>query len=332
MSISRNRGFTLVELMISVVLGMVIVGGVISVMLANKRSFNTNEGLSQVQESARTAFELIARDVRQSAGNTCDNNGRTADVVDASGANWWQGWWGVRGVDDGDTDPAVATGGAVGERVAGTDSLRIQGMEGTGFGVDVHNAAGQTLTLQEDAGLVVGDIVMICDFDHTALFQTTAYDSAAFTLEHDNGGGPPGNCSSGLGFPTNCDGGTGNIYAFPQNSPVGRLAVSDWYVGNNGRAEEGGRSLYRRRLGPGGVLVTEEIVAGVTDMQVTYRRANSDLIQDASAVADWGDVNAILVELTADSASARVTTDATVNEGRIQRTFNFLITLRNRAP
>ena len=70
------RGFTLIELMVAMLLGLIVVGGVISVMLANKRSYRTNEGLAQVQESARTAFELMARDIRQSAGNGCDNNNR----------------------------------------------------------------------------------------------------------------------------------------------------------------------------------------------------------------------------------------------------------------
>ena len=58
----RPGGFTLVELMIAMVLGLVIIGGATSLIVANRQSYRTNEGLSQVQESARTAVELLSRE------------------------------------------------------------------------------------------------------------------------------------------------------------------------------------------------------------------------------------------------------------------------------
>src|SRR5690242_20585069 len=114
------KGFTLVELMIALTLGLVVVGSVISVMLANKRTYRSNEALSQIQESARTAFELLARDARQAGVNGCDNGARIANVLTA-GTNWWQNWFGIAGYDSSQTDPAVAIGTATGERVSGTD-------------------------------------------------------------------------------------------------------------------------------------------------------------------------------------------------------------------
>jgi type IV pilus assembly protein PilW len=79
--IARSRGFTLLELMISMVLGLVVIGGALGVVLSNRQSYRTNEGLSQVQERARTAFELLARDVRQAGVTGCNNNGRVANVL-----------------------------------------------------------------------------------------------------------------------------------------------------------------------------------------------------------------------------------------------------------
>jgi type IV pilus assembly protein PilW len=331
MNRGRMRGFNLVELMVSMLLGLVIIGGVIGVLLANRRSYDTNQGLHQVQETARTAFELMARDIRQSAGNGCDNPTRTSNLLTA-GANWWQTWWGMNGVEQGEVDPAVATGNAVGERVAGTDTIWVQGLEGRGFPVDFHNGVATTIRLNGDAPFGVGDIMIACDFDHAAIFQISAWDAGNDTLTHDVGVGSPGNCSSGLGFPAVCDGGSGSIYEFPENALVGRLLASAWYVGNNGRAAESGRSLYRRRLGPGGVVITEEMVAGVTDLQVRYGENDSNDIEDALGVGSWPDVNSIFITLTADSADASVTTDRAVNQGRIRRTFTYLITLRNRVP
>ena len=250
MSRVRMRGFNLVELMVAMVLGLVIIGGVIGVLLANKRSYGINQGLSQVQETARTAFELMARDIRQSAGNGCDNPTRTSNLL-TGGTNWWQTWWGMTGVNNGGTDPAVTASAAVGDWVAGTDTIHVQGIEGSGMPIDAHNGAATTIRINGDAPYGVGDVMIACDFDHAAIFRITAWDPDTDTLTHDVGGGTPGNCSSGLGFPAVCDGSAGSIYEFPENALVGRLMASVWYVGNNGRPEEGGRSLYRRRLGPG---------------------------------------------------------------------------------
>lgn len=87
----RQYGFTLVELMIAMVLGLVVVAGVISVFIANKQSYRTNEALSQVQDASRTAYEFMARDIRMAGyGVTCSLGSLPINIiskqVDAAGA------------------------------------------------------------------------------------------------------------------------------------------------------------------------------------------------------------------------------------------------------
>jgi type IV pilus assembly protein PilW len=321
--------------MISMILGLLIIGAVIGVMMSNRRSYSTNTGLGQVQESARTAFELLAHDIRQADGNGCGNIARTANVLTA-GALWWQNWFGVRGYNSTQADPAVAIGGAVGERVAGTDAVHVESIDGTTLSIAQHDAAARQLDINVAASdFVAGDIMLVCDFDHTTIFQASASNPGpgVVSVFHDNGIGVPGNCSQGLGFPTDCGSVAGNVYTFPRNSQIGRLVVTDWYIGNNGRAGEGGRSLFRRRMGVGGGVVTEEVVAGVVDMQLQFRATNdNNIIADASLVPDWTIVSSILVRITSRSSDINVSTDSTVNNGRVERTFNYLITLRNRLP
>jgi type IV pilus assembly protein PilW len=325
MSRRHVRGMTLVELLVAMVLGLIVIGGVIGVMTANKRTYSTNQGLSQVLETARTAFELMARDIRQAGGNGCDTPTRTANVLN-TGTNWWQAWWGMAGVEEGNVDPAVTTGGGVAQRVAGTDTLHVQGIEGAGLPIETHDAAGATIKINAAAPpFALADIMLVCDFDHAAIFQITGWDAGTQTLTHDASGTSPGNSSSELGFPT-------GPYEFPENAQIGRLLAAAWFVGNNGRPDEGGRSLYRRRLASGGTEVTEEMVAGVTDLQVRYGENDSDNIVDATGVSSWPNVNSIFITLTAESADTRVTTNPGENNGRISRSFNYLITLRNRVP
>jgi len=326
-----SRGFTLIELMVSLVLGLVVVGGVISVLIANKNSYRTNEGLSQIQESARTAFELLARDVRQAGSTGCDNARRMSNVLNTS-APWYRNWASVQGFDGADT--AVTTGAATGNRVAGTDTLHMHGIEGGGYPVLTHTPATTSIVLNVTAAtLAANDILMICDFDHAAIFQAQSYTPGTFTIAYASGAGTPGNCTTNLSFPRDCS--TGTAYPFPRNSWVGRLQAVTWYVGNNGRAADGGRSLYRIRLGAGGTPVTEEVVAGVTDMQIEYGTNGSDTITDATSIvgpAAWAQVSSVFITLTIASSDARISTASTVNTGRLTKTFTYIVTLRNRVP
>jgi len=62
-----QRGFTLVELMIAVLIGLFLVGGLLTLVQAMKRTNVSQSGLSQLQENERMAMTLIT-DVIQSTG------------------------------------------------------------------------------------------------------------------------------------------------------------------------------------------------------------------------------------------------------------------------
>lgn len=60
----RQHGFTLVELMIAMVLGLILTGGVISLFLQNQQSFRVDETVARMHDEARYAMLEIARDIR----------------------------------------------------------------------------------------------------------------------------------------------------------------------------------------------------------------------------------------------------------------------------
>jgi type IV pilus assembly protein PilW len=331
----RPRGFTLVELMVAMVLGLIIVGGATSLIVANRQSYRTNEALSQVQEGARTAFELLARDVREAGFSGCDSTGRMANVLitPPGGPAWWQTWFGMAGYEGNEASPAVAITTTTGERVNGTDTVILQGIQGLGLTVEMHEASSSNFKINSTTtDFVANDILIVCDFDHAVMVQVTNYNSSNVTVVHNTGEGAPGNCSKGMGYPTDCSTTNGNPYIYEPNSQIARLSAVAWYIGNNGRAGEGGRSLYRRRMGAGAVIFTEEVVAGITDLQLTYREEGRSDFRAANNVGTWSNVNAVMIELTVQSGDQRVTTDSTVNAGRIERRFSNIVTLRNRVP
>jgi type IV pilus assembly protein PilW len=62
-----QRGFTLVELMIAITIGLFLVGGLLTLVQAMKRASVSQSGLSQLQENERMAMSLMT-DVIQSTG------------------------------------------------------------------------------------------------------------------------------------------------------------------------------------------------------------------------------------------------------------------------
>ncbi len=331
MNSRSSKGFSLVELMIALVLGLVIIGGAISMFLANRQTYQTSENLARMSENMRMAFELMARDLREAGSTACGNTTRVANVLNngpeaAEIPAWWADWGNaVRGYD----------GTANANRVAGTDSIQILAMDSSEMlSIVSHSPTAASFQLSAPSPtLRDGDIVMVCDPDHAAIFQVTNYNGKV-TVVHNTGTGTPGNCSKGLGYPPTCDNGPGNAYAFGPNSILAKLSATDWYVGNNGR---GGTSLYRMRLNLNGGVpnpAAEEMVEGVSKMQLTYL-TNANGISPAGyapatsfSSADWADVIAVRIALTVESPDPVATTPGQP----LQRTFTHIVQLRNRTP
>ncbi|WP_137166390.1 PilW family protein [Salinimonas lutimaris] len=59
----RQSGFSLIELMISLVLGLIITGGVIQIMVSSRVTNNLNQAVSQVQESGRFIMTRLSREL-----------------------------------------------------------------------------------------------------------------------------------------------------------------------------------------------------------------------------------------------------------------------------
>ena len=332
-AVKPAAGFTLIELMVAMVLGLIVVGGVVSVFLANQRTYRTNQALGDVQDGSRLAFEMMARDIREAGLTGCNNNGRMANVLNNKSTAWWADWGNaVHGYGSGTaSDPALTVGTAATNQVSGTDSLQLLGAADAGLSVAAtpSSTAANFKLNDATADIVTGDVIIVCDPDHAAIAQVTNYNSSNVTLVHNNGGSTvPGNCSKGLGFPTLCTA-NGNGYKFGPNSQIFKLGAVDWYIGYN---PLGGKSLYRMNLVTTAGTPTptaQEMVRDVTGMAILYHQAGVASFVDAKTVAtNWGAVDAVQVQLTVESVDKRVGTDARP----ITRQFTATTTVRNRVP
>jgi type IV pilus assembly protein PilW len=319
-------------MMVSLALGLLVVGGASMLFVATRQANGSTDNLSRVQESVRTSYDLITREIREAGGTPCDAQLLTANVLNnAQGAtpDWWATWGEpLHGYAGGTDFPGAAFGTATAARVAGTQAIAVRyGVALDNVTVVSHNTVSKTFTTSvNNHGLAAGDLLLVCNYRQAALLQATSTNVANGTFVHGIGTTDPGNCSAGLGLPTLCTA-TGNTYQFSAGSMLARYTAAGWYIGFNGRTDGGGRSLYRvTRLGP------EEVADGVRDMGLHYLLAEGTDYVDAGAVADWTRVMAVRMDLTFEGPELQAATQSGASAARMTRTVGFTMNLRNMQP
>ena len=332
MNMPRNRGFGLIEMMVSLALGLLVVGAACALFLTTHQTNGSSDNLSRVQESVRTSYDLMTREVREAGGTPCDAQLLAADVLsNGQGATptWWATWGEpLRGYDGNTAFDGVAFGAGVGARVAGTAALAVRYAPALdNLAVSAHDTGTQTITANRlNHGLSAGDLVMVCNYKQAAIFQLSATNIANGTFQHRMGGNAPGNCSPGLGLPTVCAA-PGNVFQFSSGSLIGRYTPAAWYIGNNGRPESGGRSLYRMTS-----LGAEEVADGVRDMQLGFLVTGGVDYVPAAAVADWSRVMAVRFDISYEGPDVNSSTVPGANGARMTRGVGFTVNLRNLQP
>lgn len=343
-----QRGVTLIELMVALVLGLIVTGAALALFIANRQTYLATESLGYLQESAGTAFELMSRDLREAAGNPCDGSVEVVNVLNNPASSWYTDFAaGMRGYGGNTPFPDAAFGTGKGQRVSGTEAVELKSAVANGVTIVSHVPVSAQFQVNTKAhGLHTGDIAMACDFNHAAIFQVTnAQPGVNTTIVHNTGGSvSPGNCTKGLGSPLACTA-IGTSYEFgcrfggldpaidcklAENrwtATIAKLKAARWYVGYNGR---GGTSLYRSMLrNNAGVLAIDrdEVADGVANMALAYLVDGSPSYVQAASVGDWTRVVAIRIDVSL-AGRLKVGTDGKP----LQRHVSHVIAIRNRAP
>lgn len=336
-------GLTLIELMISVTLGLIITLAVGYLYTNSRQTYRVNDNVARIQENGRYAMEVIGRDLRMAgywgcAGgmiaspvNTLNNN--TAYAFDfgtplvgheATGANTWS--------------PALDA--SIVNPVSGTDVLTLRTVFGNGVRVTQHpggNPPGSAdIKVIANSGLAQGDIVLVSDCRNAAVFQITHINTASGmdNIVHNTGGTlVPGNATQQLG----------QEY---EGGEIMRIATVTYYIRPNAT---GRPALFRLSRG-----VAEELVENVENMQVTYGVDTDgdrqvDVFRTADNVPNWGAVRSVRVRLLlvspddnltgapqtynfVDTNGDGVPDPVTATDRRLRYVFTSTIGLRNRLP
>ncbi len=335
---SVEKGFTLIELMVSLTIGLFIILGVLVVYVGGLRSYSVNDALSRVQESGRFALEFLARDVRVAGFQAgCDS---VNNLLNETSSDYSEDLHLVAGGIKGWDDSAGDYSDDMYNYEAGTDVLLVKNAATeTGLVASGNTPANaNTINLTTASGIDKGTIILVADSEGCDLFQTRNNANASTLTRGASSNNPgPGNKNPGSNDFSHQYDGDMEIYT---------LDARLYYIGEGGN---GRPALRRTSLTEDGVLDDDaELVSGIEDMQIEYGvdtddDQNVDEYQDASEVADWDEVLAARISLLAAGDTENVLEVETeslpapynaedTSDKRLRKVFTATVALRNKLP
>lgn len=79
--LKASQGFTLVELMITLVLSLMITYAIAQVLISSNRTSVSSDGMSQSQETGRFVMAFLANNIRQAGLDSITNDSRTTQAI-----------------------------------------------------------------------------------------------------------------------------------------------------------------------------------------------------------------------------------------------------------
>ena len=323
----HQAGFSIMELMIGMTLSLIVISAAFGIFISNQQAYRLNENMSRMQESIRTAFEMMAREVRQAGGMACGPQ-TISNVLNNKNTEWSSNW--ANGTVIGYGSETVINdlpfGQATGQRKAGTEAIQVMSANlATSHTVTAHDTDAQTIQIQSATTDITRDlVVMLCDSDSAVMFQTGPV--VANTISYGSSiSNNDGNCTSNFGFFNTCD--DAETKQFPAGSSITPITAAIWFIGNN---KKGTPSLFRVSAGQ-----TEEIAEGVKEMSTAYLPIDkntgalgNDWIPVAN-ITNWSEAAfaAVRIELKLETSAS-----ASTNNQPIERSLILVANLRNTRP
>ena len=272
-----ERGFSLVEMMLALVLGLVVVAGLTRLFAGSREGYALLHSQARLQESGRYALAFIGRSVRGAGDLGCNAHrqhilnglngdldelfeldiGRALDVFDDAGGASMKAF-------------ARAAGIKANRVIPGTDILALRRVEAPLHRVvaDVDANGEPIVEVRGSFDLRRGDFALLSDCEQASLFRITGVIKGAgrATLLRDVGVGRyrnapvPLNSAAGKRFgPAEDSGG----------AAVGRVLTETYFIGPGLSADRRGgasRSLWRRS----GRARPAELVEDIHDLQIAF--------------------------------------------------------------
>lgn len=304
---SKQSGFSLIELMIAVTLGLVLVGLVLPVFITNVQTFNFSKGVARTQESARAALGEVARHIRTVGFTGC--NSRDIAIVNLSGNaayNLAPGLIGYERTAD-ESIPLLDAGDVT--LTSAADAITLKSLLGANVSVAAPIPIGaQQVSVNSGHTVVAGDVIFIGDCEDGAIVSVSNASATRLTL------------ATAL---TNTRRFGSSVAIYKVEVVTYFLATSQLHTNNRNAAPS---SLWRKINGED----AQELLVGIESLQLLY-----GLDTDGDGAANIFDTADALGSGTDHIAIVRFqavtnSVDEMGGEGTISRPFTISVSLRNK--
>ncbi|WP_394752088.1 PilW family protein [Crenothrix sp.] len=341
-----QRGFTLIEIMVAMLLGVFLLGGILQVFLHSKQTYRTQEALSRLQEDGRFAMDFLIRDIRMAGFMGCSSQTAPASTLSASTDFLYRFDKAIEGFESTSAtawtpakDPSITS------PLGGSDIISIRRVDDQSFTVTAQTSSTDGLTLDSSAtttnlkaaGFLKNTptggnncaIALVTDCSMAAIFQVSGIAGTVLTHAKD------GACT-----PKNALDNLGRTYIRAQ---VYSLSTISYYVGENPNNQP---ALYTKKGAK-----AEEMVEGIEQMQILYG-VNTDASADGTPNyyvtadkvkdSDWPKVMSVRISLLVVSIDNNLTdkpisytynghlVQPDKDDRRLRKIFTSTIALRNR--
>jgi type IV pilus assembly protein PilW len=293
MSRARQRGFSIVELMVAMAISLILLAGVLAVVYSSKVAYRQNERVARLQEGGRAAVELMLQDMRAGGFHGCTRTVPFTNTLTGSTDLLWNFAAPVQGYEStgagswSPTPDAIIVSPRDGSDIVAVRTVRPgRPLMTTNAGMST-TTADITVTKNSTDTLPNGTPVMISDCSAAAVFGVSTFTDAGTTatLVHTAGGAVsgvgPGNDSADVGV------------QFKTGAQVVPVDTVIYYIRDSATVRNGvtNPSLWRIV----GSDAPQELIEGIEVMQMLYgqdtdgdRLVNSYVTADA--VTNWSNV------------------------------------------
>ncbi|WOG26410.1 PilW family protein [Endozoicomonas sp. 8E] len=263
MNSSKQKGLSLIELMISMLLGIFIIASVTQVFLSSNNSNRLNFQLGLMQEAARIAVSAMSNDVRVAGYTGCNTKVSIGNALLQNSATheWLTAEQPIQGMNLSDTQSKM-------DAQATSESLLVFKVNpDTVFSITNHDTSTSTLTLDRNIGstLPTGGAAAITRQDCSQVALIALSSISGSNLTHTtSGAGDFRNCVAQL---------KGSFRCYDGSTPSGALSFNPGYlkplgsVGYFVKPDNGLPTLFRKEAGNPTAIA---IVDGIEDIRIHY--------------------------------------------------------------
>lgn len=312
----RIHGFSLVELMVALTIGLIILTAVSSLFVSSKQTYTTQDRLARLQENARFAMHFIVKDLRlagyfgcisditpDSINNTLNNSADFAynAQIPIEGVNNIAG---ISGSPTGTWYPSANTTMPA-NAIPGTDAIAIRMGDASSniyLNQEMPNDSA-VLKANSITGLSVGEIIMVSDCANADIMQITQLNPTDPHIVHNSGGGTPGNSTQKLSK-------SYSPSTAPDGTRIMKFQTRRYFISTGA---SGNPALFRQD----NTAAAIELVDGVENLQVLYGTdTDSDGIPNVylkagdaglQSASEWSSVRSVRIGILARTVNDKDT-------------------------